>query len=181
MQKSSKMLRSTMLTMMVAMGVVISPLLRVEGLCPMAHFINVVCAVFLGPWYALASAVMIGVIRMLFMAIPPLALTGAIFGAFLSGVFYKLSKGSLLAAVLGEIVGTGFIGSIVSYPVMTFLWGRHELTWFFYVPSFVLATIIGGSIALVFLKALSKSGVLTKIQYKLGGPVYDLGKHTMGD
>lgn len=32
MQKSSKMLRSTMLTMMVAMGVVISPLLRVEGL-----------------------------------------------------------------------------------------------------------------------------------------------------
>ena len=29
------------LAMMVALGVVISPILRVEGMCPMAHFINV--------------------------------------------------------------------------------------------------------------------------------------------
>ena len=40
------------LAMMVALGVVISPILRVEGMCPMAHFINVTCAVMLGPWYA---------------------------------------------------------------------------------------------------------------------------------
>ena len=33
------------LAMMVALGVVISPILRVEGMCPMAHFINVTCAV----------------------------------------------------------------------------------------------------------------------------------------
>ena len=32
------------LAMMVALGVVISPILRVEGMCPMAHFINVTCA-----------------------------------------------------------------------------------------------------------------------------------------
>ena len=70
------------LAMMVALGVVISPILRVEGMCPMAHFINVTCAVMLGPWYAFVCALAIGIIRMACMGIPPLALTGAIFGAF---------------------------------------------------------------------------------------------------
>ena len=40
----------TLLAMLVALGVVISPILRVEGMCPMAHFINIVCSVLLGPW-----------------------------------------------------------------------------------------------------------------------------------
>ena len=79
--------RMVMLAMMVAIGVVISPILRIEGMCPTAHLINIVCSVLMGPWYSLLCATMIGVIRMLFMGIPPLALTGAVFGAFLSGVF----------------------------------------------------------------------------------------------
>lgn len=95
MERNSKLLRQLMLAMMVAMGVVISPILRIEGMCPMAHLINIVCSVFLGPWYSLLCATLIGIIRMSFMGIPPLALTGAIFGAFLSGVFYRASKGNL--------------------------------------------------------------------------------------
>ena len=90
------------LAMMVALGVVISPILRVEGMCPMAHFINVTCAVMLGPWYAFVCALAIGIIRMACMGIPPLALTGAIFGAFLSGMLYRLSKGKLVCAFIGE-------------------------------------------------------------------------------
>ena len=42
--------------MMVAVGVVISPILRVEGMCPMAHLINITMAVFMGPWYAFLCA-----------------------------------------------------------------------------------------------------------------------------
>ena len=110
-----------MLSMFVALGVVISPILRVEGMCPMAHLINITCAVFMGPLYAVLCAVLIGIIRMFVMGIPPLALTGAVFGAGLSGILYKLSKGKIWAAVLGEIIGTGIIGAIVSYPVMTFI------------------------------------------------------------
>ncbi len=127
-------LRMVMLAMMVAIGVVISPILRVEGMCPMAHLINITVSVLMGPWYSLLCAVMIGVIRMLFMGIPPLALTGAVFGAFLSGVLYRVSGGKLIFAWLGEIIGTGIIGAIVSYPVMTYLVGRTGLTWMFYVP-----------------------------------------------
>ncbi len=167
MKKSNYLLRLVTLAMFVALGVVISPILRVEGMCPMAHLINITCAVFMGPAYALLCALLIGIIRMMIMGIPPLALTGAVFGATLSGVFYKLSKGKIIAAVLGEIIGTGLIGSIVSYPVMTYLWGKEGLTWFFYVPSFLMGTLIGGSIAFLLLLKLQASGALVKIQSSL--------------
>jgi energy coupling factor transporter S component ThiW len=172
MKNSKSILKMVVLAMLIAIGVVISPILRVEGMCPMAHFINIVCSVFMGPWYSLLCAFIIGVIRMVLMGIPPLALTGAIFGAFLSGVFYKLSKGKLLCAVLGEIIGTGIIGAIVSYPVMTLIWGKDGLSLFFYVPSFICGTLIGGSIAYFFLRKYADGGMLAKTQDMLGSPVY---------
>ena len=172
MRNSKNLLKMITLSMLIALGVVISPILRVEGMCPMAHFINIVCSVFLGPWYSLLCATLIGIIRMLLMGIPPIALTGAIFGAFLSGVFYRLSRGRILFAVLGEVIGTGIIGAIISYPVMTFLWGREGLSWLFYVPSFICGTLIGGSIAYVFLRKFAANGMLAKIQRMLGAKGY---------
>ena len=102
MKSKTEILRMTMLAMLIAIGVVISPILRIEGMCPMAHLINIACSVFMGPWYSLLCATLIGIIRMSFMGIPPLALTGAVFGAFLSGVFYRASKGKLICAVRGH-------------------------------------------------------------------------------
>lgn len=169
--------RMVMLAMMVAIGVVISPILRIEGMCPTAHLINIVCSVLMGPWYSLLCATLIGIIRMMFMGIPPLALTGAVFGALLSGVFYRISGGKIICAVIGEIIGTGIIGSIVSYPVMAFLMGRDGLTAFFYTPMFLGATMMGGLAAYLFLKALSKSGLLAKFQLNLGAKVYEK-RHT---
>lgn len=167
--------------MLVALGVVISPILRVEGMCPMAHFINITCSVLLGPWYSLLCAVLIGIIRMAFMGIPPLALTGAIFGAFLSGVLYRLSKGRMIFAVIGEVIGTGIIGAIASYPVMTFLMGRGGLSWMFYVPGFICGTLIGGSVAFLFLKYLNKAKVLTKLQMSLGASVLEQPENSATD
>lgn len=165
----SKPLTFIMLAMFTAIGVVISPILRFEGFAPTAHLVNVICAVFMGPCYALANAVLTGIIRMIVMGIPPLALTGQIFGALLAGLFYRASKGKLIFATLGEIIGTGIIGSLVSYPVMTFLWGRGDLALFFYTPSFTIASTIGGSVAYIMLKTFQKIGILTEMQIKLGG------------
>lgn len=176
MSRKSDLLKLVMLSMLVALGVVISPILRIEGMCPMAHFINIVCAVLLGPWYALLCATLIGVIRMMLMGIPPLALTGAVFGALLSGIFYRLSTGKLIFAVLGEVIGTGIIGAIVSYPIMAFLYGKTGLTWLFYVPLFVCGTLIGGTIAYFFLLSLKRSGMLTNFQRSLGAKIYDQPK-----
>ena len=64
MKNSSKIIRLVVMAMMIALGVVISPILRVEGMCPMAHFINITCSVLLGPWESLICAVIIGIIRM---------------------------------------------------------------------------------------------------------------------
>ncbi len=172
MKNSKKLVKMIVLSMLVAIGVVISPILRVEGMCPMAHFINIVCSVFLGPWYSLLCATLIGIIRMMTMGIPPIALTGAIFGAFLSGVFYRASKGKIIFAVIGEIIGTGIIGAILSYPVMTFIWGKEGLTWLFYVPSFICGTLIGGSIAYVFLRKLADNGMLSHVQNMLDARSY---------
>lgn len=63
--KQQKVLRLVFLSMMIGLGVVISPILRVEGMCPMAHLINITCSVMLGPWYSLLCATLIGIIRMM--------------------------------------------------------------------------------------------------------------------
>lgn len=173
MNKSKWILRIILLSMLTAVGVVISPILRFEGMCPMAHFINIVCSVLMGPWYSLLCAVLIGIIRMSVMSIPPLALTGAVFGAFLSGVFYRLSRGSILWAVMGEVIGTGVIGAVVSYPIMKLLWGKDGIGLFFYVPSFICGTLIGGSVAFIFLKKLSATGLLHKFQAMLASKSYE--------
>lgn len=175
------LIKLTFLAMMVAIGVVISPILRVEGMCPMAHLINIVCAVMMGPWYALLCAFLIGVIRMTVMGIPPLALTGAVFGAFLSGWLYRFSKGRMIFAVIGEVIGTGIIGAIVSYPVMSLIMGREGLTWMFYVPSFIAGTLIGGSVAFIFLKYLNKSHMLVRMQETLGSPVLEKPSNVLMD
>ena len=165
--KRYNILRLAVMAMLIAVGVVISPILRIEGMCPMAHLINITAAVLLGPLDAFLVALFIGIIRMCAMGIPPLALTGAVFGALLSGILYKVSKGKIWAAVLGEIVGTGIIGAIVSYPVMAFIMGREGLGWFFYVPSFICGTLIGGTVAAIVLYRLQHMGALKKMQTRI--------------
>lgn len=176
MRKNNKLLVLITVSMFVTIGVVISPILRFEGFAPTAHFVNVVCSVFLGPWYSLLNAILTAAIRMSLLAIPPLAITGQVFGAVLSGILYRKSNGSLLWAVIGEIMGTGIIGAIVSYPIMKLFYGTGNITWFYYLPSFLVATLIGGSVALIFLKTLQKSKVLYSIQKRLGVNVYDKSK-----
>ncbi len=166
MQDSKRLKRFVLLAMLVAIGVVISPILRVHGFAPMQHFINVICSVLLGPYYSLACAFMIGIIRMSLMGISPLALTGAIFGAFLSGLLYK-KYNTFISACIGEVIGTGIIGSIISFPVMKFIAGDSKVALFTFTPSFIIATIIGSSIAYILLKALEKNGSLGQMKESL--------------
>src|SRR5699024_10015792 len=122
-----------------------------------------------------------GILRMAFMGIPPLALTGAVFGALLSGVLYRISKGRMIYAVVGEVIGTGIIGAIVSYPVMAGLMGRTGLSWLFYVPSFICGTLIGGSVAFLFLKYLNQAKLLAKLQASLGASVTEQPENSAAD
>ncbi|WP_297281855.1 energy coupling factor transporter S component ThiW [uncultured Anaerococcus sp.] len=166
MQNSKRLRRFVFLAMLVAIGVVISPILRVHGFAPMQHFINVICSVFLGPYYSLSCAFMIAILRMSLMGISPLALTGAVFGAYLSGLLYKRYE-TFISACIGEIIGTGIIGSMISFPVMKFVAGDSKVALFTFTPSFIIATIIGSAIAYIFLKALEKNGTLVQMKESL--------------
>ncbi|WEV51285.1 energy coupling factor transporter S component ThiW [Lactobacillus sp. ESL0731] len=154
----------TILAIMIALDVVLSPIFRVEGMAPMSSVINVIGATMLGPVYVTIMATLCGIIRMLIMGIPPLALTGAIFGAVLAGIFYKIT-GKVWAACLGEIIGTGIIGSLLSYPVMVLFTGStNNLYWFVYTPRFIGAAIIGSIVASIVLLKLIKVKQFQKIQ-----------------
>ena len=58
MEGNQKLFKMVFLAFMVALGVVISPILRVEGMCPMAHFINVTCAVLMGLMFFILTYVL---------------------------------------------------------------------------------------------------------------------------
>ena len=103
MRTQTNVKKMAILAMMVALGVILSAILRVPGMAPMQHFINVLVAVLLGPWYALACAILISILRMWLMGVNLLAVTGSVFGAVLSGLLYR-ATGKQIAAVIGEII-----------------------------------------------------------------------------
>jgi energy coupling factor transporter S component ThiW len=130
----------------------------------MSSVMNVLAAVVMGPLYATLMAVICALIRMGLMGIPPLALTGAVFGACLAGWGYRLTH-HYWGAVLGEIIGTGVIGSLLSFPVMVWFTGSTQsLYWFVYTPRFFGGAISGSVIALVVLFQLDRLKMTTKLQ-----------------
>lgn len=161
-----KLKKLVLLSLLVAIGFVLSPILRIPGMAPMQHFINVVTAVILGPWYALLGACMIAALRMMLLGINILAVTGAIFGAFLSGLLYQHYR-KVIFACLGEIIGTGIIGAIMSYYAMGLLYGSKDLALFTYVPSFIMGTIIGTLVAYIFLSKLMSANMLENLKNRL--------------
>ena len=162
--RESKLKKLTILSMMIALDVVLSPLFRIEGMAPMSSVMNVIAAVSLGPFYATIMAFVCGILRITLLGIPPLALTGAVFGAFLAGIFYQIKASNWLAA-FGEIIGTGLLGSLLSYPVMVWFTGStNGLFWFVYTPRFFGGAISGYFIALFVLVKLDKIGVFQKVK-----------------
>jgi energy coupling factor transporter S component ThiW len=162
-----KILRLTVSALLVAVDVVAvaSPLFRIEGMAPMSSVINVVIGVLVNPLYALIITAMTGVIRMLVLGIPPLALTGAVFGGVLASLFYKFGGQKVWLSWLGEIIGTGVIGSVLSYPVMILFTGtKNGLYWFLYTPRFLFATLIGGFIGVILVSILLKQTSFLRIK-----------------
>ena len=86
------------------------------AMAPFQHFVDVLATVFLGPWYACASAFICGVLRMM-SGRTIQAITGAVFGPILGGLLYKKTK-NIYLVFLGEVVGTGLCGSLACCPLM---------------------------------------------------------------
>ncbi|MFE0441736.1 energy coupling factor transporter S component ThiW [Aerococcus sp. NPDC058936] len=165
---NNKVQKLTILAMMIAMDVVLSPLFRVEGIAPMSSVMNVIAAVLMGPIYGTVMALACGIIRMILFGIPPLALTGAVFGAFLAGVGYKWMN-TYLGAIIGEFIGTGLIGSLLSYPIMVWFTGSaQDMYWFVYTPRFIIGALSGSLIAYLVLVRIDKVPYIQRVKKTFG-------------
>lgn len=132
---------------------------------PIQHLVNVMCAVLLGPWYGLAAAFLAALIRNLGLG-TLLAFPGSMCGALLSGLLYRWIK-KLPAAYVGEVIGTGIIGGMLSYPIAAVLMGNQTAALFTFVVPFLISTVGGTIMAMVITMTMQKTGVLRKLQQQI--------------
>lgn len=130
---------------------------------PIQHLVNILCAVFLGPWWGLAAAFIASLIRNLLGLGTLLAFPGSMCGALLSGILYRYIR-KLPAAYIGEVVGTAVIGGMLAYPVAAFVMNNAGAALFTFVVPFLISTAGGTIIAIVILLAMKQSGFLDKIK-----------------
>jgi energy coupling factor transporter S component ThiW len=150
--------------MLIAIGVAAGHLIYIPigaAKCfPVQHTINVLSAVMLGPWYGVANAFLISLIRNILGTGSLLAFPGSMLGALLAGILFKKFKNRLYT-ILGEVFGTGIIGGLISFPIAKLLMGKEVGAFFFVIP-FLLSTLAGSIIAAVIIsipriQALSKT------------------------
>lgn len=161
MTKTQKLTTSSLI---IAIGVIAGHLLMIPvgvAKCyPLQHLINVLSAILLGPWYAVANAFVISLLRNILGVGSLLAFPGSMIGALFAGLLYKYSKNMWLA-MGGELVGTGVIGAIVGWPIAVLLMGKEVAAFTFVVP-FMVSSLGGVIIAAILLQvpALKRQVVL---------------------
>ncbi|MBR2122349.1 MAG: energy coupling factor transporter S component ThiW [Lachnospiraceae bacterium] len=130
---------------------------------PVQHLVNVLCAVFVGPWWGLAAAFTASLIRNLTGLGTLLAFPGSMCGALLSGLLYQKTR-SLAAGCIGEIAGTGIIGGMLAYPVAALLLNNTSAALFTFVVPFLVSTAGGTIIAFIILTVMKKTEVLAHLK-----------------
>ena len=149
----------TLTAMMVAIGTMTSHMLFIPlgivKVFPVQHFINILSAVLLGPYYAIAQAFGVSLLRNLMGTGSVFAFPGSMIGALLAAYFYKKTK-KIGFAFAGEVVGTGIIGAIASYPIAVLFLGQ-EAAVFGFIPAFLASSLAGATLGFVLLKVFLKN------------------------
>ncbi|OGP76883.1 MAG: energy coupling factor transporter S component ThiW [Deltaproteobacteria bacterium RBG_16_49_23] len=148
---------------LVAIGVAISPFtsipIGIAKINPAQHFINVLAAILLGPWWATGIALIIGILRNALGAGTLLAFPGGMIGAFLAGIAYRYSHNIYIGA-LGEIVGTGLLGAVVSVLIVAPVLMGKTMALGGLIIAFSGSTITGAIIGIFGLKLLERAGLV---------------------
>lgn len=141
---------------------------------PTQHMVNVLCAVFLGPWYGVGVAFCASLIRNLVGAGTLMAFPGSMIGALCCGLVFKAlkNKNEVAAIVLtlaAEMLGTGVLGGLCAYPVATLFMSVDAASTAVtaYIIPFLISTVAGSIIAGVLIFALRAGGALKMMQRSL--------------
>ncbi len=161
---NSRTYKTIIIALLAALGYALSTFVSFPTMAPFQHFVNVLAAVFVGPWGALVAAFITGALRVVINGTSVLAIIGAVVGAFLSGWLYRFTN-KFIFAFIGEIIGTGVISAIISVPVMIAFYGlAPETPFYFYIPFFTPSSAMGGALGVILLIALKKAKVLNKLK-----------------
>ena len=163
--KKESVVKLVLSGMFVALAVVLSTFsIPVGGskCFPIQHMVNVLAAVFLGPWYGVAIAFCTSLIRNILGTGTLLAFPGSMIGALCCGLVYK-HTGKLTLTYIAEVIGTGILGGLLAYPVAAFIMGK-EVALFVYVVPFLVSTIGGTVIAAVLISILKANHTLEVLQ-----------------
>ncbi len=147
--------------MLVAIGVAISPFtsipIGIAKINPSQHFVNVISAILLGPWWATGIALIIGILRNALGTGTLLAFPGGMVGAFLAGYVYRYTRNIYLGA-LGEVVGTGIIGAMLSAWIVAPVLMEKKMALVALIISFSGSTLLGSIIGIFALRLLERAG-----------------------
>ena len=133
---------------------------------PVQHMVNVLCAVFLGPWYGVIAAFAASLLRNLLGLGGLMGFPGSMCGALLCGLVFWGTK-NLPMTLIAEVLGTGVIGGLAAYPVAKLLMGLTPETYTVYIVPFLISTVAGSILAGALVLALQKSGALKSMQAPL--------------
>ena len=146
---------------LVAIAVALSPLFIPVGISkcfPAQHMVNVLSGVMLGPAYAVAIATIAGIIRNMLGLGTILAFPGGMIGALLAGLAYRTCK-NIYFAGLGEVVGTGILGSLASVWIVAPLFMGKTVALAALMIAFSVSTVGGTIIGIIALHLLRQGGI----------------------
>lgn len=139
--KDNRVLKMVLTAIFAGMGFALSSVVWFPNMVPFQHFINVLAAVFVGPYWGFLAALITGILRMM--------------------------TGRTALAVIGEIFGTGILSAFAAYPVMKYIYGMDLQTPWVYVPAFVPSSAMGAFLAVLVITLLKRSGMFARMMEKL--------------
>ena len=159
-----KVRQLSLMAMLVALGTVTAHVVSIPvgaaRVFPMQHAINVIAAVLLGPAGAGLVALLISLLRNLMGVGTLLAFPGSIVGAVLAGCLYRLRPQVIFAAI-GEVIGTGLLGALLSFPLAKFILGKPVLAYTYIIP-FSLSSLGGALIGYLIIRTIAGTGSINR-------------------
>ncbi|MFJ7747359.1 energy coupling factor transporter S component ThiW [Peribacillus sp. NPDC097295] len=131
---------------------------------PIQHVVNVITAVILGPFFAVTQAFLVSLIRNMIGTGSIFAFPGSMIGALLAALLYQKTK-KIGIACIGEVLGTGILGSLACYPIAVLLLGEKAAL-FGFLPAFLLSSLMGSLLAFLLLNVLLKNDYMRRLFYE---------------
>jgi energy coupling factor transporter S component ThiW len=133
---------------------------------PVQHMVNIISAVFLGPFWGVGIAFCASLLRNLFGIGSLMAFPGSMVGALCCGMVYKLCR-NIAPTCIAEAFGTGILGGLCAYPVAKILMGLEPAGFYVFITPFLISTVAGSILAYLLVSILKANGVLDQVQHSI--------------